>query len=170
MKKISELEVWNLFQGRQRAFHLEIKDSYHVTEEDEPFRKFLVGEPPNLDWMADWLAHVHQVTTAGVTVQRARVVSEPLNDYARFLLAITPANVAAGEDVRYLTHELAEGIILPEEDCWLFDETTLLLITYHEDGRMDGFYLSADRELAAQYARACSQVWERAIPYSQYVH
>jgi len=170
VKIISELEVWDLFHGRQRAFHLEIRDSYHVTEEDEPFRKFLAGEPSDLDWMADWLTHIRHVTSAGVSVQRARVVSEPLNDYARFLLAITPENVAAGEDVRYLTREQAEGITLPEDDCWLFDDTALVLITYHEDGRMDGFCLSDDQELAAQYSRACSQVWERAIPYSQYVH
>jgi hypothetical protein len=119
--------------------------------------------------MTDWLAHIREVTSAGVSVQRARVVTEPLNDYARFLLSITPANVAAGEDVRYLTFEKAEGIALPEEDCWLFDDTTLVLITYNEDDRMDGFYLSDDQELASHYSRAFDQVWERAIPYSQYI-
>jgi hypothetical protein len=170
MDKIGRPEFRRLFRGYRHAFHLEVRDTYQVTEEDEPFRKFLAGEPDNLDWLASWLAHVRQATRAGVTVQRARVVTEPLNDYARFLLrAVTPANITAGEDVRYLPMSKAAGIALPNEDCWLFDDARLVLITYREDGRMDGFYLSEDQELTRQYSRACAQVWARAIPYDQYV-
>jgi hypothetical protein len=36
VKKISEHEVWNLFHGRQRALHHEIKESYHVLEAFRP--------------------------------------------------------------------------------------------------------------------------------------
>jgi hypothetical protein len=170
VRKISRPEFRGLFRGHQTAFHLELRDAYGVTEEDEPFRKFLAGQPDDLAWLASWLGHVRDATSAGVTIQRARVVTEPLNDYARFLLhAVTPANVAAGEDVRYLPRPGAAGIDLPGEDCWLLDDTALVLVTYHDDGRMDGFYLADDAELAARYARACAQVWARAIPYQQYL-
>ncbi len=170
MEKISRLEFRSLFSAYRNAFHLEMRDTYQVAEEDEPFRKFLAGEPDNLDWLASWFAHVRDARRAGVTVQRARVVTEPLNDYARFLLyAVTPGNVAAGEDVRYLTRQQAGGIDLPAEDCWLFDATKLVLIKYYENGCMDGFYLPENPELTALYSRACSQVWERATPYAEYV-
>jgi len=171
MQKISRPEFRKLFRGRRSAFHLELRDAYGVTEEDEPFRKFLAGEPDDLEWMADWVDHVREAVESGVTVQRARVVTEPLNDYARFLLhAVTPANIAAGEDIRYLPRPGAAGIDLPDEDCWLFDDTTLVQITYYDDGRMDGFYLTDDDpELAARYSRAYAQVWARAIPYQQYL-
>lgn len=170
MKKISRPEFRSLFHHHRDAFHLEVRDSYHVTEEDEPFLKFLAGEPDNLDWLASWLAHVREVTSAGVTIRRARVVAEPLNDYARFLLhAVTPANIQAGEEVRYLSRHKAAGIDLPAEDCWLFDNAELVLITYHPDGRMDGFYLPEDPELARQYSQACAQVWASAILYREYV-
>ena len=170
MKEISLPEFRDLLRSHHRAFHLEMKDSYHVTTEDEPFRQFLAGETVDLEWMAGWLALIRDTTGAGVAVQRTRIVSEPLNDYARFLLyAVTPSNVEAGEDVRYLPRDKAAGIDLPAEDCWLFDDSELVLVIFAEDGRSYGMYLSDDQELTARYARVSDEVWERAIPYSEYV-
>jgi hypothetical protein len=93
-----------LFRGSagSLAFHLELKEAYGVAEEDEPYRRFLAGEPDDYAWRDDYFKLIRDVTSRGVQVRRVRLVSEPLNDYARFLLRITPGNIAAGEDVRYL--------------------------------------------------------------------
>ena len=40
---------------------------------------------------------------------RVRVVSEPHDDYTRFLLDLARINVAAGEDIRYLPARPGEG-------------------------------------------------------------
>jgi len=169
VEEISYAKYRRLFLGSRRAFHLEMKDEYHVTSEDEPFRQFLAGEAIGLEWLADWLKHIRDATSAGIAVQRVRIVTEPLNDYARFLLAVSPNNIAAGEDIRYLPSDKAADIDLPKEDCWLFDDTNLALVVFTEDGRSYGLYLPADPELTAQYARVRDQVWERAIPYAEYV-
>ncbi len=170
MEEISLPGFRGLLLSHHRAFHLEMKDSYHVTEEDEPLRQFLAGESVDLDWMADWLVDIQEARSAGVAVQRTRIVSEPLNDYARFLLyAVTPSNVEAGEDVRYLPRDKAAGIDLPKEDCWLFDDAALVLVLFPGDGRELSLGLPDDPELTAQYVRVRDQVWERAIPYAEYI-
>ncbi len=170
MQEISLPDYRSLFRHYHRAFHLEMKDSYHVTDEDEPFRQFLAGEKVDLDWMADWLVHIRDAKSAGVAVQRVRIVSEPLNDYARFLLyAVTPSNIEAGEDVRYLARDKAAGINLPAEDCWLFDDSKLVVVLFPGDGRKLSLGLPQDPELTRQYVHVRDQVWERAIPYSEYI-
>jgi hypothetical protein len=169
VEEISFAEYRRLFVGSRRAFHLEMKDEYHVTDEDEPFQQFLAGETVDLEWLADWLEHIRDATSTGVAVQRVRIVTEPLNDYARFLLAMSPNNIEAGEDIRYLPSGKAAGIELPKEDCWLFDDNNLVLVMFAGDGRSYAFYLPEDPGLTARYVRVRDQIWGRAIPYAEYV-
>lgn len=119
--------------------------------------------------MRSWFALVREATSGGVAMQRVRIVSEPLNDYARFLLDLSRGSTDAGEDIRYLPRDKVVGIDFPVEDCWLFDDSTLVLVIFAVDGRSYSTYLSADPELTKQYVRVRDQVWERAIPYSEYM-
>jgi hypothetical protein len=168
MEEISLDEFRRLFPEHRRAFHLEMKEEYHVEDEDEPFRQFLAGETVDPDWLTDWLDHIREATSAGVTVQRVRIVSEPLNDYGRFLFALAAQNVAGGEDIRYLPRGKATGIELPVEDCWLFDDSKLVFVLFPDDGRRVGLYPVNDPEVTARYVTVRDQVWERAIPYAEY--
>jgi hypothetical protein len=168
MEEISLDEFRRLFPDHRRAFHLEMKEEYHVEDEDEPFRQFLTAGTVDPDWLTDWLDHIRDATTAGVAVQRVRVVSEPLNDYARFLLAMAAQNVAAGENIRYLPRDKAAGIDLPAEDCWLFDDSKLVYVLFPDEGRRVGLYPVDDPKITARYVRVRDQVWERAIPYAEY--
>jgi hypothetical protein len=168
MAEISLPEFRSLFRDHRRAFHLEMKEEYRVTEEDEEFRKFLAGEIQVPDWGSDWRDFIQNVTAAGCAMQRVRIVSEPLNDYARFLLAHAAGSVAAGEDIRYLPRDKAAGIDLPVEDCWLFDDSKLILVLFPGDGRKYGMHPVDDPKLTARYVAVRDQVWERAIPYAEY--
>jgi hypothetical protein len=155
--------------ARSCAIHLELKEAYGVIEEDEPYRRFMAGEDDDFAWRVAYFGLIRDVTARGVAVRRVRLVTEPLNDYARFLLHITPGNIAAGEDVRYLPRTRAAGIEFPDEDCWLFDGTTLILLLYHPDGRSDGFYVQDDPDMAERYRVASEQAWARATPYADYI-
>jgi hypothetical protein len=154
---------------RGRAFHLEQRDAYNVTGEDEPFRRWLHGEPDDYAWHADWLSFVRQATAAGVLVQRVRLASVPHTDYVRWGLDVSPLNIAAGEDIRYLPRHLAAGITLPEEDYWLLDDDTLILSVFSADGRTGGFAWPPGPGLLGQCREVRDQVLERAVPYARYV-
>jgi hypothetical protein len=151
-----------------RAFHLEQRDSYHVAAEDEPFGRWLAGEPDDYAWHQDWLSFLRQATAAGVAVQRVRLASVPHTDYTRWGLDVARLNTAAGEDIRYLPRHLAGDIRLPEEDYWLVDDDTLVLSVFSADGRTGGFARETDPELLRQCLQVRDQVWERAIPYARY--
>ena len=94
--------------------------------EDEPFDRFLRGEPDDYEWLSDWLRFVREVTLADATVQRVRIVSLPHADYTRWGFVVARHSIAAGEDIRYLPRHLANDIAVPAEDYWLFDDETLV--------------------------------------------
>jgi hypothetical protein len=151
-----------------RAFHLEQRDTYNVESEDEPFGRWLDGVPDDYAWHAEWASFVRQATTAGVQFQRVRLASEPHTDYIRWGLDVSPLNIKAGEDIRYLPRHLASDIELPEEDFWLLDDDLLILSVFSADGRTGGFALPSSPELLRQCIAVRDQVWRRAIPYAEY--
>ena len=74
----------------------------------------------------------------GRRFMRVRVVSLPLSDYNRWDYVVAQHNIAAGEDIRYLTRERAAGIGLPSYDYWLFDSRKLLRMCFDEFDRFIG--------------------------------
>jgi Family of unknown function (DUF6879) len=66
-----------------------------------------------------------------------RVVTEPLTEDARYLLHIARLNVAAGDEIRYLSRQRARELELglPDEDYWIFDATTAAIIHFDVEDR-----------------------------------
>jgi hypothetical protein len=158
-----------LVSARKRAFHLELRDAYNVESEDEPFGRWLRGEPDDYAWHREWANFVRQATAAGVEVQRVRLASVPHSDYIRWGLDVSPLNIEAGEEIRYLPRHLAEGIELPDEDFWLLDDDVLILSVFSADGRTGGFARPSSPGLLGQCISVRDQLWKRAVPYAEYV-
>ena len=127
------MELWTaerrdtLFDTFERdAFHLELRDDYHLDSEDESFRRWKRGDPADpSDYDRPWLRRIRRVTDSGRTVRRVRVVSEPLSEYIRYEFNSTGQNLAAGEDIRWLPRHLVPvGLVFPAygRDWWLFDD------------------------------------------------
>jgi hypothetical protein len=153
----------------RRAFHLEQRDAYNVAAEDEPFGRWLRGEPDDYAWHQDWLNFLRQAAGAGVRVQRVRLASIPHTDYIRWGLDIAALSTKAGEDIRYLPRRLTAGIELPDEDYWLLDDNALILSVFSADGRTGGFARERSPALLRQCLAARDRVWDLAIPYARYV-
>jgi len=169
MERIAYDEFLSVFRSSKRAWHLELRDTYNVESEDEPFARFLSGESDSYDWLDEWLRVIREATVNGIAVERLRVVTVPHSDYTRWGLLIASYNVQVGEDIRYLPRDAASGVEFPVEDCWLFDDNRLILSVFSEDGRTGGFARVVDSDLVAEYRLIRDQVWPLAIPYAQYI-
>ena len=112
-----------------------------------------------------WLDLIRDVTSRGVRVRRARVVSEPVTDYIRFEHATTSSKVAAGEDIRWLPRHLAPGLLLPANACWVFDGQRAQFNYFSGPGEFLDTRLSDDPAIVKQCATAFDAVWERAVPH-----
>jgi hypothetical protein len=158
-----------LFRSVTRsADHLEMRDDYGA------------GSPAFAAWRehrqydrsrpdAAWHALVGSVTGRGAAVRRARIVSEPASDYIRFEHEVTPAaNLAAGEQVRWLPRRQASDLALPGNDFWLFDSTVVLFNYFSGNGAATGTELRDDPAIVKLCASAFEAAWGRAIPHEDY--
>jgi hypothetical protein len=150
------------------AVHLEMRDAY--TPADVWFHAWLTGDQKEFERRLNrpWLDLIREVTGRGVRVRRARVISEPVTDYIRFEHATTGSNLSAGEDVRWLPRHLATGLLLPANDCWVFDGQRAQFNYFSGSGEFLDTRLSDDPAIVKQCAAAFDAVWERAIPHQEY--
>lgn len=104
---------------------------------------------------------VRTSTAAGRRFARVRVVSRPLTDYSRFSLWVAERTVAAGDDIRYLARDEAEG--LPDHDYWLFDSRTLARMYFGEDDRFLGAEIVEDPAEIVEHNFWRDAAWHHAV-------
>ncbi|WP_129285858.1 DUF6879 family protein [Streptomyces sp. GZWMJZ-114] len=154
------------------ALHLEMRDAYAVDYEKGPFADWRAGHRLNPaereTWWRPWLDLISETVDRGAEVRRARIVSEPVSEYTRFLYDGTFTNVAAGEQVRWLPRRQASDIPLPGNDFWLFDGVWVHWNHFAGDGSSLGAEITDDPHAAAVCRDAFEQVWERATPHDEY--
>lgn len=161
-----------LDSAQHSALHLEMRDVYAVSEENEHFATWKkTGERPvdtQAPYWRPWVELVRRTVGRGVAVRRARIVSEPVTDYIRYEYAGTPVNIAAGELVRWLPRRRASDIALPGNDFWLIDERLVRWNHFTGGGASAGGEMSDDPAVARLCATAFEAVWDRAIPHEEY--
>ena len=157
------------------AFRLETRESYAGTSYDSSlFARWLTGQLPELDPDLPWKRKVRTATAEGRKFARVRIVSEPWSDYTRYALWHALENIAAGEDIRYLSRQRAEAAGLPaapgEHDYWLFDSR--LLVAMHYDDATDGlrrFEILDDPAVIVRHNYWRDAAWHHALPRDEYV-
>ncbi|WP_432744068.1 hypothetical protein H7827_09155 [Streptomyces sp. JH002] len=158
-----------LDNSKRSAIHLETRDTYYGNPRFEEWR-----EGHRVDWedRGSWWREFHQqiadATARGVVVRRARVVSEPVTEYIRWEHYVTHANIAAGEDVRWLPRRQASGLSLPGNDFWVFDDHTARIHHFSGDGDIVEDEVTHDPALIAHCIAGFEQVWQHAIPHEAY--
>lgn len=149
------------------AFRLEVRDSYlGVGYEQEPFRKWQVGEPDDMAWRRDWLDGVRRRAAEGRSMSRVRVVSMPPTDYVRFSYRNCADNIEAGEDIRYL--DRADALDLPAYDYWLFDSLHLYTMHFDDENAFHGAELVTDPAIVAQHLQWRDEAWRRSAAYRDF--
>ncbi|MGW7304042.1 DUF6879 family protein [Streptomyces sp. NPDC054835] len=156
-----------LRSAERSAVHLEMRDSYMADPVFEAWQEGLQVELP--EGYREWRALVEETVARGVTVRRARIVSEPVTDYIRWEHSLTgPHNIAAGENVRWLPRRLASDLMLPGNDLWLIDGERVLFHWFTGGGEWAGHEVSEDPATVKMVAASFEAVWERAVPHEAF--
>ncbi|GAA1024610.1 hypothetical protein Aple_102810 [Acrocarpospora pleiomorpha] len=154
-----------LARATRSAVHLEMREEYGPSP---GFQDWRAGGSGRTD-RTRWQRIVQETVARGVKMRRARIVSEPVSEYTKWLHMVTDVNIEAGEDVRWLPRRQASGIMLPHSDLWMFDQRLVAFNFNAGDGtEIDELEYSSDPRIAAQIVAAFEMVWERAIPHLDY--
>ncbi|GAA0925818.1 hypothetical protein GCM10009560_27500 [Nonomuraea longicatena] len=157
-----------LASAQHSAVHLEMRDAYVP---DDPSFIAWQGGPPydRTERERDWHRLIEGTRARGVTVRRARIVSEPVTEYIRFEHSVTDSmNIKAGEQVRWLPRRQASDLLLPGNDIWVFDEHLIRFGFFAGDGRYLGDEVARDPDVIKRCLTAFEAVWERAIDHAEY--
>lgn len=156
-------------RARRSAIHIEVRDTYHMPDEDEPTARWREsGEIIETAGGRAWCAMVAETVSRGVTVSRVRVVTVPHTEYTRWLLDACASNIAAGEQIRYLPRHEVDGHV-PEDDYWLFDDEIVGFNTVDADGDGVGLAVTADTEIVDVCARAAARLWAHSTDHGDYL-
>ena len=152
------------------AVHLEIHDA-HLTS-DPAYQAWLAGEADPQESARQYKAYTDVVLPAvrrGVTVRRARIISEPVSDYVRWEHWLTDSvNIAAGEQVQWLPRRLASTLALPGNPYWVFDDRLVRFTLFGGDGEVQGSQYSDDAGVIEACQLAFEAVWQLAVPHQEY--
>jgi len=153
---------------QSEALHLEMRDSYGTEAELPHLAKWLRGEPDDPAWLEPWFATVRAARQAGRAFRRARIVSEPVSDYQRWVLEDSHLFVDAGEDIRWVPRRLVSTIPLPGNDFWLFDDQLVIFLIFAGNGLVVDRLATTDPSAIALCRTAFESVWPLAIPDRDY--
>ena len=107
-------------------------------------------------------------TADGQRMARVRIVTEPHNDYTRFLLDLARINATAGEDIRYLPRDRAKDLDLPGHDFWLIDSSKVAVLRFGEDDVLLGAEIHDEPAVVVKHCYWRDVAWHYAIPVAEY--
>ncbi|MER5624140.1 DUF6879 family protein [Streptosporangium sp. NPDC002544] len=157
-----------LATAQHSAVHLEMRDEY--TPDDPAYLRWKADGTIDVDaYWREWLDLAGATIARGVSIRRARIISEPVTDFVRHEYDLTgPLNLAAGESVRWLPRRQASDLTLPGNDFWVFDDHLVRFGFFSGIGDYLGEELTDTPAVIKLCLSAFDAVWERAIDHADY--
>lgn len=124
-------------QFQQEAWRLETLPQYLMPQEEEEFAAFSGGariDPRKVS--NEYTERLRRQVAEGRSQGRVHIVTRPLSEYLRFEFSqyYLPHSIA-GERIRILDVTGRENPLEGVPDFWIFDNTEVVLMNYHSDGR-----------------------------------
>ncbi|MEU7022457.1 DUF6879 family protein [Streptomyces sp. NPDC046203] len=147
----------------REAWRLEVLPQYLVPQEAEEFAAFKAGARFPGPYEDAWMDMVRTRR-----VGRVHLVTRPLSDYLRFEFERYYRHQApAGEDIRILDITDRRNPLPDVRDFWMFDQSTVVLMHYHPDGRQISRELyEGDPAPFIEYQRIAV---EASVPFQEYI-
>ena len=151
---------------KSSATRIETLDHYTVEEESENFDLYLTGAPLPPDRNEEWAANIRACVAGGKYMGRVHIIDHALPPYLQFEIDWYYAiNGAAGEDIRFIFREDVPE--LAYTDTWLFDEETVLDLSYDTDGRLLYINQNDDPARLDQAMAAWRKFHHRSFPLTE---
>ncbi|HEX3784332.1 MAG TPA: hypothetical protein VHX38_32135 [Pseudonocardiaceae bacterium] len=150
---------------RSSSWRWECQGHYAVDEAElREWQTGLVHEEDDSD--RAWYAYIHDLGERGIPFERVRMLTEPLTNYLRWMLATTHHNITAGEDIRWIGQHVAAELGMPDYDFYLFDDDRVLILHFDDRKTLVGQELVDDPVIVERHRQWRALVWARAIRHA----
>ncbi|WP_031467078.1 DUF6879 family protein [Sciscionella sediminilitoris] len=145
----------------------ECQGDYSEPDESGPFDDWKAGHPDN-SFLDPWLAQVRAWVAEGKTFARVRMLTDPLTEYLQWMITVTELNIAAGEDIRWITQDQVRRLEPPIEDFYLFDERLVATMKF-EAGRLRGAEVTDEPAELARHILWRDRLTAVSLPHADVV-
>ncbi|MEN9338081.1 MAG: hypothetical protein RIQ41_395 [Candidatus Parcubacteria bacterium] len=97
------------------------------------------GDGIDDEGMKEWWNFIESKTKSGITMQRVRLIIEPLTEYTKSELVVHKKSKTFGDTIKIVKEEVFNTLNIKQEDFWLIDEKVVLKMKYSTDGEYLGF-------------------------------
>ncbi|MEW1648664.1 DUF6879 family protein [Streptomyces sp. NPDC091219] len=147
------------------ATRIETLDMYQVEEEKEQFARYLAGDPIPPNRNEEWAGNIREAVAAGKYMGRVHIIPDALTPYLQFEIDWYYAvNGAAGEDIRFIFRDDVPDLVYT--DTWLFDNETVLDLSYDPAGHLLYVNKNDDPARLEQARTAWEEFYRRSFPLS----
>lgn len=121
-----------------------------------------------MDLDSDWCTNIRRQTNGGKYVGRVRVVDSPPTDGQRFLLSYARCNAATGEDVRTVWRKDAVRAHLGDEDFWVFDSRTVVILHFDDQDVLGDLEVITEPAAVLRYCQIRDAAVHVSQPYDEF--
>lgn len=159
-----------LSSAQRTAFHLEQRDVWQFFGDDDraSYDAFAATGTAETGFLDGWCRLVAEAAARGVEFRRLRIVSEPVTGYVRWEHALTGANIAAGEQVRWLPRAACTDLLIVPVDFWIIDSRVVRFGHFSGDGDLAGHQVRDETAISALVAECFEQAWARGVLHDDY--
>lgn len=126
------------------------------------------GEPSDPNRKEPWLDFIRDLTGGGVPFERVRMLQEPPTEYQRWIIQQTAPNIAAGEDIRWISaSDVPEGA--PDYDFYLIDDERVGIMRFDTDMLLIGVDVVDDPAIVSEHRRWRDTVWPHATRHADFL-
>jgi len=151
---------------KKSATRIETLPVYTVEEEREQFEHYLAGKPLPADRNEEWADNIRACVADGKYMGRVHIIDHVLTPYLQFEIDWYYAvNGSAGEDIRFIYREDVPDLVYT--DTWLFDDTTVIDLSYTDEGELLYVNQNDDPERLEQARTAWREFHARSFPLAQ---
>lgn len=171
--------TWSDFESLMQNFHsqmfrLETRLQYNVPWDDQMLPQYLAGKdiPDQEDdrWVK-WFGQIKGLSEGGRDVVRVRLVPAEIEkgsylDY-EIRWSYLRYNIPSGERVLALRYDDVPGSL--NEDFFVFDDATVVVVKYNADDSFNGLERETDPALIGRVLALKKALLEKAVPLEEYL-
>ncbi len=158
-------EFAELFTTFERsAWRWECQGTYREPDEQAPIQAWREGRP-DYSFADAWFAQIRWQRAEGKTIERVRMLTDPLTEYLQWLASMTHLNIESGEDIRWIGQTHARELGAPEHDFYIFDDARVAILRFDDNG-VSGAEVTDTPAVVATHRRWRDTVWPLAVRHA----
>jgi hypothetical protein len=157
-------------EAKKEIFRLQLLNEYLVKEEKESYEAYKKGKVIYDPEIENTLEFIANKKAEGTRIINLLVVDLPLSTYAKYSIEMGYLFfLEKGEETFLVERSKVSDLVNDKRDFWLFDNSEVIPMLYHKDGRLIGAAQPITGKEVENYVRLKEELLAKATPLKEFL-